>query len=107
MYISEGYVRVTMKHHKMVSLTPDTAVIAEKMKQDGVNFSQWVRIGLREWSMGTDIATEARLRIRWSKAAYMLASTLHERALEIDPETTITIEEIVAKAMNQTSLEEF
>ena len=92
-----------MKRHKMVSLTDDTAEIATRMK----NFSQWVRIALREHQNGNDLATETMRRIRWSKAAYMLASTLHERALEIDLDTTITIEEIVAKALNQTTLEEF
>ena len=92
-----------MKRHKMVSLTDDTAEIAGKM----TNFSQWVRIALREHAVGNDLATETMKRIRWAKAAHMLASALMERALEVDPDYQGTVDELIAKAMNQTTLEEF
>lgn len=92
-----------MKVQKMVSLTPETAKIAEKM----TNFSMWVRIGLRNYSHGTSIAEEARLKLRWAHAAQHLASTLEEYAKQIDPESQITANELIAKAMNQTKLEEF
>jgi hypothetical protein len=87
----------------MVSLTDDTAEIAGKM----TNFSQWVRIALREHAVGNDLATETMKRIRWAKAAHMLASALMERALEVDPDYQGTVDELIAKAMNQTTLEEF
>tara|TARA_Y100000361_G_C11151048_1_gene341089 strand:+ start:331 stop:612 length:282 start_codon:yes stop_codon:yes gene_type:complete len=92
-----------MKVQKMVSLTPETAKIAEKM----TNFSMWVRIGLRMYSHGTSLAEEARLRIRWAHAAQHLAATLQEYATQIDPEFEQTVEDLIAKAMNQTSLEEY
>ena len=97
------YSRRLMKVQKMISLTPETAKIAESMS----NFSMWVRIGLRNYSHGTSLAEEARLRIRWAHAAQHLASTLHEYATKIDPEFEQTIDELIAKAMNQTKLEEF
>jgi hypothetical protein len=92
-----------MKQHKMVSLTVDTAEIASRMP----NFSQWVRIALREHAVGNDLATETMKRIRWAKAAHMLASALMERALEVDPDYDGTVDDLIAKAMNQTTLEEF
>lgn len=92
-----------MKVQKMVSLTPETAKIAEKMQ----NFSMWVRIGLRNYQHGTSIAEEARLRIRWAHAAQHLAATLQEYATTVDPDFDQTIEDLIAKAMNQTKLEEF
>lgn len=87
----------------MVSLTPETAKIAEKM----TNFSMWVRIGLRNYSHGTSLAEEARLRIRWAHAAQHLAATLHEYATVVDPDYDGNINDLIAKAMNQTKLEEF
>jgi len=92
-----------MKVQKMISLTPETAKIAERME----NFSMWVRIGLRNYAHGTSLAEEARLRIRWAHAAQHLAATLHDYALQLDPEFEQTIDELIAKAMNQTKLEEF
>ena len=92
-----------MKVQKMISLTPETAKIADRME----NFSMWVRIGLRQYSHGSDIASEAALRIRWAHAARHLASALVERALEIDPEFDQTVDDLIAKAMNQTTPEEF
>jgi len=87
----------------MVSLTAETAAIAAEMP----NFSQWVRIGLREHANGTDLASETMRRVRFAKAAYLLASTLQEYALEVDPEFEQSVDDLVAKALNQTTLEEF
>ena len=92
-----------MKKQKMVSLTDDTAEIASKM----ANFSQWVRIGLREHAIGNDLATETMKRIRWAKAAHMLASTLQEYAVTVDPNFDQTVDDLISKAMNQTTLEEY
>lgn len=92
-----------MKVQKMVSLTPETAKIAESMQ----NFSMWVRIGLRNYQHGTSIAEEIRLRVRWAHAAQHLASALHDYATQIDPEFEQTVDDLIAKAMNQTKLEEF
>lgn len=92
-----------MKVRKEVSLTPETYQIAAKMP----NFSQWVRIGLREYSLKNDLASETMRRIQWSHAARHLAATLVERAKEIDPNTTVTIDSLISKAMNQTNLEMF
>ena len=92
-----------MKVRKEVSLTVETAEVANKMN----NFSQWVRIGLRQYQHGEDVASETMRRMRWAKAAHMLASTLLEHALEIDPDYKGDVQTIIAKAMNQTTLEEF
>jgi len=88
---------------KEVSLDLETWGIADKMD----NFSQWVRIGLRNEALGTDLATETRRRIRWAKAAHILASALQEYAQKVDPEFDEDVQEIVSKAMNQTTLEEY
>jgi hypothetical protein len=88
---------------KEVSLDLETWKIADNMD----NFSQWVRIGLRNEGNGVDLATETRLRIRWAKAAHLLASALIEYAQKVDPEYSEDVQTIVAKAMNQTTLEEY
>ena len=46
-------------------------------------------------------------RMRWAKAAHMLAATIHEKALEIDEDYTGTVEDLITKAMEQRTLEEF
>ena len=88
---------------KEVSLDLETWKIADNMD----NFSQWVRIGLRNEGNGVDLATETRLRIRWAKASHLLASALIEYAQKVDPEYNEDVQTIVAKAMNQTTLEEY
>lgn len=92
-----------MKVRKEVSLTPETYAIAASMP----NFSQWVRIGLRAYNMNEDIATETMRRIRWASAARHLASAMRDYAIAIDPNFETSVDELIAKAMNQTSLEEF
>lgn len=92
-----------MKVRKEVSLTPETYAIATRMH----NFSQWVRIGLRQYDMKEDLASETMRRIRYARAARHLASALREYALLVDPKFEQSVEDLIAKAMNQTNLEEF
>ena len=92
-----------MKVRKEVSLTVETAQIATQMD----NFSQWVRIGLRAYGLQEDIATQAMGVVRYRKACLHLASTLIDYATQIDPDYKGNVEEIIAKALNQTTLEEF
>ena len=87
---------------KIVSLDEMTAKIAQRMS----NFSQWVRIGLRQYELQEDLASETMRRMRWAKAAHMLAATLHEKALEMDENYGGTVEDLIATAMSQTTLEE-
>tara|TARA_R110002094_G_scaffold117471_1_gene113162 strand:+ start:14 stop:295 length:282 start_codon:yes stop_codon:yes gene_type:complete len=92
-----------MKVRKEVSLTVETAKIATQMD----NFSQWVRIGLRAYGLQEDIATQAMRVERYRKACLHLASTLIDYATQIDPDYKGDVEELIAKALNQTTLEEF
>ena len=92
-----------MKVRKEVSLTVETAQIAAQMD----NFSQWVRIGLRAYGLQEDIATQSMRVIRYRKACLHLASTLIDYATQIDPDYRGNVEEIIARALNQTTLEEF
>jgi len=46
-------------------------------------------------------------RMRWAKAAHMLAATIHEKAIEIDENYQGTVDELIKKAMDQTTLEEY
>jgi len=107
MYIPECFLewheRVQMKVQKMVSLDEVTAKIAQRMS----NFSQWVRIGLRQYELQEDLASETMRRMRWAKAAHTLAALIHEKALEIDEDYEGTVEDLIARAMSQTTLEEF
>ena len=92
-----------MKVRKEISLTPETYAIAARMS----NFSQWVRIGLRAYDLKEDLASETMRRMRYARAARHLASALREYALLVDESFDKTVDELIAKAMNQTSLEEF
>jgi len=92
-----------MKIQKMVSLDQKTALIASDMN----NFSKWVRDGLHAQSMGTDLASEYALRLRWVGVARHLAATLAEYAREIDDDSMANADELIAQAMQQTRLEDF
>ena len=74
-----------MKVRREVSLTPDTYDVSMRMQ----NFSQWVRIGLREYKNGNNLAAETLRRIRYAQAALSLAAEVVElrRMLEIETET--------------------
>ena len=92
-----------MKVRKEVSLTPETYAIAAAMP----NFSQWVRVSLRAYNVNGDVGSEMMLRIRWAKAARHLASALLDYAKQVDPDFDGTVDGLIAKAMNQMTLEEF
>ena len=49
-----------MKVRKEISLTPETYAIASKM----ANFSQWVRVGLRNYRQDNDITTVMMQKVR-------------------------------------------
>jgi len=99
-----------MKIQKMVSLDEKTAKIASEIN----NFSKWVRDGLHAQSMGTDLASEYALRLRWVGVARHLAATLAEYANTINEEgldgagiIMTNADELISQAMQQTRLEDF
>ncbi len=96
-----------MKVQKIVSLDEDTMRISQKMK----NFSQWVRMALRSYENGEDLATETMRRIKWAKVANIFAATIVEKSIDMDENYQGSIEELIDKAMKevqkQTSLRDF
>ena len=96
-----------MKVQKIVSLDENTMKISQKMG----NFSQWVRISLRSYENGEDLATETMRRIKWAKVASIFAATIVEKSIEMDENYKGSIEELIARAMSevqkQTSLRDF
>ena len=96
-----------MKVQKIVSLDENTMKISQKMD----NFSQWVRMALRSYENGDDLATETMLRIKWVKVANIFAATIIEKSIEMDVDYKGSVEELIAKAMKevrkQTSLRDF
>ena len=111
MYIPENLVDrgkgSKMKVQKIVSLDEKTMRISQKMD----NFSQWVRMGLRSYDNGEDLATETMRRIKWAKVSHIFAALIIEKAVEIDPNFKGSIEDLIADAMKevkkQTSLRDF
>ena len=96
-----------MKVQKIVSLDESTMRISQKMD----NFSQWVRMALRSYDNGEDLATETMRRIKWAKVASIFAATIIEKSIEMDENYQGSIEELIDKAMKevqkQTSLRDF
>tara|TARA_R100000655_G_scaffold106201_1_gene155212 strand:- start:1462 stop:1755 length:294 start_codon:yes stop_codon:yes gene_type:complete len=96
-----------MKVRREVSLTPDTYEISMRMQ----NFSQWVRIGLREHKTGNNLATETLRRIRFANAALTLAAEVIElrKMLEIetDEDPTIVMGNVLHEQEKQKTLEDF
>ena len=96
-----------MKVQKIVSLDESTMRISQKMD----NFSQWVRMALRSYENGEDLATETMRRIKWAKVANIFAATIVEKSIEMDENYQGSIEELIDKAMKevqkQTSLRDF
>jgi hypothetical protein len=96
-----------LKVQKIVSLDEDTMRISLKMK----NFSQWVRMALRSYENGEDLATETMRRIKWAKVANIFAATIVEKSIDMDENYQGSIEELIDKAMKevqkQTSLRDF
>ena len=75
------------------------------------NFSQWVRMALRSYENGEDLATETMRRIKWAKVANIFAATIVEKSKDMDENYQGSIEELIDKAMKevqkQTSLRDF
>ena len=75
------------------------------------NFSQWVRMALRSYENGEDLATETMRRIKWAKVANIFAATIVEKSIDMDENYQGSIEELIDKAMKevqkQTSLRDF
>tara|TARA_R110001632_G_scaffold199842_1_gene322396 strand:+ start:227 stop:565 length:339 start_codon:yes stop_codon:yes gene_type:complete len=96
-----------MKVQKIVSLDESTMRISQNID----NFSQWVRIALRSYDNGEDLATETMRRIKWAKVAHILAATIIEKSIDMDENYQGSIEELIARAMSevqkQTSLRDF
>ena len=96
-----------MKVQKIVSLDESTMRISQKMD----NFSQWVRMALRSYENGEDLATETMRRIKWAKVANIFAATIVEKSIEMDENYKGSIEDLIDKAMKevqkQTSLRDF
>jgi hypothetical protein len=96
-----------MKVQKIVSLDESTMRISQKMD----NFSQWVRMALRSYENGEDLATETMRRIKWAKVANIFAATIVEKSIEMDENYQGSIEDLIDKAMKevqkQTSLRDF
>ena len=96
-----------MKVQKIVSLDEETMKISQKMG----NFSQWVRMSLRSYENGEDLATETMRRIKWAKVANIFAATIVEKSIEMDENYQGSIEDLIDKAMKevqkQTSLRDF
>ena len=96
-----------MKVQKIVSLDESTMRISQKMN----NFSQWVRMALRSYENGEDLATETMRRIKWAKVAHIFAATIVEKSIEMDENYQGSIEDLIDKAMKevqkQTSLRDF
>ena len=96
-----------MKVQKIVSLDESTMRISQKMD----NFSQWVRMALRSYETGEDLATETMRRIKWAKVANIFAATIVEKSIEMDENYQGSLEELIARAMSevqkQTSLRDF
>lgn len=63
-----------MKVQKTISLTPQTAAIAENID----NFSQWIRISLRAHADRLDIGSVMRDKIKWAQTAKYLSSFIAE-----------------------------
>ena len=82
-----------------------------KISQRIDNFSQWVRIALRSYENGEDLATETMRRIKWAKVANIFAATIVEKSIDMDENYQGSIEELIDKAMKevqkQTSLRDF
>ena len=100
-----------MKVQKIVSLDEKTMRISRRMG----NFSQWVRVSLHAYDQDLDVVSELMLseqqKTRWAKVARIFAETLVERSIEIDPNFSKDVNDLITEAMEevnkQTSLRDF
>ena len=90
-----------MKVQKIVSLDEETMKISQRMG----NFSQWVRIGLRNFAQGHDLTSElmeaSKQKAQWAKVANIFAATLVEKSIEIDENYKGSIEDLIFIAMKE------
>jgi hypothetical protein len=92
-----------MKVQKIISLTPTTAKLATEHE----NFSEFVRECLLHGPKYKEINREVILRIRWKRAADLLAQTILDIYKELDQEHNETVESLTNKAFGQARLEDF
>ena len=92
-----------MKVQKIVSLTPHTAKLAE----EHANFSAFVRGCLLNQYNEEAFQKETMMRIRWKRAADLLARTIIDIYQELGVEHEQDVQTIVGKAYEQTRLEDF
>ena len=100
-----------MKVQKIVSLDEKTMRISRRMG----NFSQWVRVSLHAYDQDLDVVSELMLseqqKTRWAKIARIFAETLVEKSIEIDPNFSKDVNDLITEAMEevnkQTSLRDF
>ena len=86
-----------MKVRREVSLTEDTYRISMRMH----NFSQWVRIGLREYQSGNNLAAETLRRIRFAQAALSLAAEVIELRKRVGEDTEEDPNVVVGKVLHE------
>jgi hypothetical protein len=100
-----------MKVQKIVSLDEKTMRISRRMG----NFSQWVRVSLHAYDQDLDVVSELMLseqqKTRWAKVARIFAETLVEKSIELDPNFSKDVNDLITEAMEevnkQTSLRDF
>ena len=96
-----------MKVRREVSLTPDTYDVSMRMQ----NFSQWVRIGLREYKNGNNLAAETLRRIRYAQAALSLAAEVIElrkcAGIKTDDDPQAVVGNVLHEQERQKTLDEF
>ena len=92
-----------MKVQKIISLTPKTAELAAEMD----NFSEFVRKCLLHNTEYQEINREIISRIRWKRAADLLAQTILDIYEELEQEHEETIQTLTSKAFGQARLEDF
>ena len=100
-----------MKVLKTISLDEKTMRISKRMG----NFSQWVRVSLHAYNQDLDVVSELMLseqqKTRWAKVARIFAETLVEKSIELDPNFSKDVNDLITEAMEevnkQTSLRDF
>jgi len=92
-----------MKVQKIVSLTPHTAELANKIP----NFSAFVRSCLLNRHTEKAFQEETLKRIRYHRACNLLAQTILDIYEELGQEHEETVDTLVGRAYHQTRLEDF
>jgi len=93
-----------MKVQKTISLTPQTASIADRMH----NFSQWIRISLRAYDDKLDIGSVMQDKIKWAQTAKYLAAIIESHPEICDGMNSHQLEQLgMDHARKQLLLEDF